>query len=137
MKKLLLCLTAFLTIGIANAQFTDGLHSYTIVGTDAYLSGSTATGDVTFPETANDGGTTYNVTGVHVAFNGGAGPGITDATFPLSYKTYQASCFRGLADVVNVTFIGGEDFGGKLFRNNGSLNSLGFNAVTQQSVINF
>ncbi|XMO85382.1 carbohydrate-binding protein [Algibacter sp. AS12] len=125
MKKTLLLLAAFFTITLASAQFTDGDYTFTVVGSDAYVSGTTATGDVTFPTSATDSATstTYNVTGVDGGLSA-SGSGITSIIIPLGYKTFQANCFRGMASMTSIVFLDGETFGDKAFRNLDSLESV-------------
>ncbi|XMO85383.1 carbohydrate-binding protein [Algibacter sp. AS12] len=127
MKKTLLLLAAFFTITLASAQFTDGDYTFTVVGSDAYVSATTATGDVTFPTSATNSATatTYNVTGVHGNLSSsGTGSSITSVTIPLGYKTFQANCFRGMSSMTSIVFLDGETFGDKAFRNVDSLESV-------------
>ncbi|CAH8281469.1 putative secreted protein (Por secretion system target) [Mariniflexile fucanivorans] len=127
MKKTLLVLIAFFTITLASAQFTDGDYTFTVVGSDAFVSATTATGDVTFPTSATDSATstTYNVTGVASAFNSaGNGASITSVIIPLGYKTFQANCFRSMTSMNSIVFLDGETFGDKAFRNVDSLESV-------------
>ena len=125
MKKTLLLLIAFLTVTVVSAQFTVGDYTFTVVGADAYVSATTATGDVTFPSSATDSATstTYNVTGVHSNLIN-SGSGITSVVIPLGYKTFQANCFRGMTSMKSIVFHDGETFGDKAFRNLDSLESV-------------
>lgn len=130
MKKTLLLLIAFFTITFASAQtagdsFTDGLYSY-VVQTDitqVFVSATTATGDVTFPTDATDGTNNYSVTGVAGSLNV-ATPGIISIIIPTGYKTFDASCFRGMSGMTSIIFNDGEVFGGKLFRSCASLETV-------------